>query len=60
MNYSRSFGKLYTQLGLKYEFANYDYYAGGKLFDESSRTYHRIALSVFLLRAKQTFTYAEL
>lgn len=46
MNYSRSFGKLYTQLGLKYEFANYDYYAGGKLFDESSRTYHRILPSV--------------
>ena len=41
-NYSRSFGKLYTQLGLKYEYADYDYYASGKRLNESSRTYHRV------------------
>lgn len=46
INYSQSFGKLYTQLGLKYEYANYDYYASGKWLDESSRTYHRLLPSV--------------
>ena len=42
VNYNKSFGKLYTQLGLKYEYANYDYYSDGKLLSESSRIYHRI------------------
>lgn len=42
VNYSQSIGKLYTQLGLKYEYANYDYYASGKLLNESCRTYHRV------------------
>lgn len=41
-NYSQSLGKLYMQLGLKYEYADYDYYVSGKLRDESCRTYHRV------------------
>ena len=50
VNYSQSFGKLYSQLGLKYEYANYDYYASGKLLKESCRTYHRVLPSA-------SFTY---
>lgn len=46
-NYSRSFGKLYTQLGVKYEYADYDYFDNGKLLSSSSRTYHRILPSVY-------------
>lgn len=42
VNYSQSFGKCFTQLGLRYEYANYDYYTGGKRVDESSRSYHHI------------------
>lgn len=41
-NYSQSFGKCYTQLGLRYEYADYDYYAGSTRVDGSSRTYHHI------------------
>lgn len=50
--YSRSFGTLYAQLGLKYEYSDYDYYAGGKMIEGSSRTYNRILPSVSL---SQTF-----
>lgn len=46
INYSRSFGHLSSRLGLKYEYTNYDYYAGGKLINASSRTYHRLLPSV--------------
>ena len=48
VEYSRSFGKLYTRLGMKYEYADYEYYAKGKLTEENSRTYHRVLPSVLL------------
>lgn len=61
VNYNQSFGKLYTQLGLRYEYANYDYYASGKLLDESSRTYHRVlpsaSLSYMLNRLSLMLSY---
>lgn len=47
-DYSRSIGKLYTQIGLKYEYTDYNYYAAGKQLDGSSRTYNRVLPSVML------------
>lgn len=47
-NYSQNFGKFYTRLGIKYEYANYDYYANNHLLSESSRTYHRLLPSASL------------
>ncbi|MBP8935216.1 MAG: outer membrane beta-barrel protein [Prevotella sp.] len=46
VNYSREFGKLYTQMGVKYEYTNYDYYSNGKRIDESCRTYNYILPSL--------------
>ena len=48
VNYSREFGKLYTQMGVKYEYTNYDYDSNGKRIDESSRTYNYILPSLTL------------
>ena len=47
-NYSKSLGKLYAQLGIKYEYNNHKYYAGNQLLKESCRTYHRVLPSVSL------------
>lgn len=47
-NYSRSLGKMYLQLGVKYEYANYDYYSNGNHLKDNSRTYHRILPSASL------------
>ena len=46
VNYSREFGKLYTQMGVKYEYTNYDYDSNGKRIDESCRTYNYILPSL--------------
>lgn len=48
VNYSREFGKLYTQMGVKYEYTTYDYDSNGKRIDESSRTYNYILPSLTL------------
>lgn len=46
LNYSRSFGKLYTQVGIKYEYADYNYYVGDSRIDGSSKTYSHVLPSL--------------
>ncbi|MCH3995525.1 MAG: outer membrane beta-barrel protein [Prevotella sp.] len=48
VNYSREFGKIYTQMGVKYEYTNYNYDSNGKRLDESSRKYNYILPSLTL------------
>lgn len=55
-NYSRSFGRWFTQLGLKYEYIDYKYYAAGKLRDESKRTFRNLLPSVSLSYSQDRFS----
>ena len=48
VEYSRSFGKFYTRIGMKYEYADYEYFVQGQLMEDNSRTYHRILPSLSL------------
>ena len=58
VNYSREFGKLYTQMGVKYEYTNYDYDSNGKRIDESSRTYNYILPSLTLSYSMKSLSLA--
>lgn len=55
-NYSRSFGRWFTQLGLKYEYIDYKYYAASKLRDESKRTFRNLLPSVSLSYSQDRFS----
>lgn len=46
MDYSRSFGKVDMQAGVRYENVNFDYYEQGKHIDEQSREFNNIFPSV--------------
>ena len=46
VEYSRSFGKVNTQVGLRYEHVDFDYYEMGKHMDDQSRTYDNLFLSL--------------
>ena len=46
MDYSRSFGKVDMQAGVRYENVNFDYYEQGKHMDEQSREFNNIFPSV--------------
>ena len=58
VNYSREFGKLYTQMGVKYEYTTYDYDSNGKRIDESSRTYNYILPSLTLSYSMKSLSLA--
>ena len=45
-SYSRTWGKLFTELGLKYEYADYTYYSGKVRQDASSRSYNYVLPSL--------------
>ena len=48
LEYSRSFGKLQTQLGVRYEHLVSDYYENGRYEEEQSRVYDNVFPSVSL------------
>lgn len=46
VNFSREIKNLFTQIGLKYEYTNYDYLSSGTRLDESCKTYHYVLPSL--------------
>lgn len=40
--YGKNFGKVQTQIGLRYEYTSSDYYVDGKRIDEQSKTYNNL------------------
>ena len=62
LEYSRTFGKLQAQAGVRYEHIGSDYYEGGVRVDEQSRTYDNVfptlALSLPVGKAQLSLNYA--
>ena len=40
--YARAFGKVYAQVGVRYEYDNFDYTLNGTYMDEQSKVYHHV------------------
>ena len=47
--YARSLGKVYAQVGIRYEYDNFDYTLNGKHMDEQSKVYHNVFPSASLV-----------
>lgn len=47
--YARSFGKVYAQVGVRYEYDNFDYTLNGTHMDEQSKVYHNVFPSASLV-----------
>ena len=46
VNFSREVKNIFTQVGLKYEYTDYDYFSSGIRMDESCKTYHYVLPSL--------------
>ena len=63
LDYSRQFGKLAMQAGIRYEYVDFDYYNGGAYVADQSKTYGNwfpsLALSLPVGKVQMQLTYAS-